>query len=174
MHIHPSHPLQRSRFIWLSLFFICTFLEITALYYQHFLDYAPCVSCIHVRLWVALIWLISLLGLILPAIKAVRALLLTATLFCFSALIERSWTLLGTERGYFIGSCNVDIGLPNWLALDQWLPFMFKVETTCGYTPFIIANITMAEVLIVLSSVLWLFVLLWLFYTLKKPAFSRR
>lgn len=172
MNIYPLHMHQNPRFIWLFLFFVCALLETTALYYQYILDYAPCVSCIHVRLWVALIWLLSLIGIVLPTIKSVRAILLTATLLCFTALIERSWALLGTERGFLIGSCNFDIGLPNWLALDQWLPFIFKVETSCGYTPIILANITMAEALLVVSSVLWLFVLTWLIYTFKKPALS--
>ena len=39
-------------------------------------------------------------------------------------------------------------------ALDQWIPSLFEVQTSCGYTPLIIFNITMAEVLLVLAALL--------------------
>jgi disulfide bond formation protein DsbB len=172
MNINTLYKNRRT--VWYSLLFISTFLELTALYYQYILDFPPCVICIHVRLWVAVIWLLSLIGLAIPASKALRATLLTSVLLCFSALIERSWQLLGTERGFIFGSCNFDIGLPNWLAVDKWLPFLFKVETSCGYTPTIIAGVTMAEALLVLSSVLWLYLFVLLFYTFKKSALTHR
>ena len=162
-------PNRNNRATWLFLFFISSFLELTALYYQYILDFPPCVICIHVRLWVAVIWLISLIGLVVPASKSIRAILLTSVMLSFLALLERTWQLLGTERGFIIGSCNFDLGLPSWLALDKWLPFIFKVETTCGYTPTIIAGVTMAEALLVMFSALLLYTLILLFYTFKKP-----
>ena len=50
----------------------------------------------------------------------------------------------------------MDLGLPWWFALDKWVPWLFEVQTSCGYTPLIIFNITMAEVLLVISLVLLL------------------
>ena len=159
--------------VWLCLLIISTLLELTALYYQYALDYAPCVVCIHVRLWLAVIWLLSITGLALPKTKPIYIVLLISVLFCFLALIERSWQLLGTERGFIMGSCNFDTGLPNWFAVDKWLPYLFKVETTCGYTPTIAAGITMAEILLVLFSALALYTLGLLFFTFKKPKLIR-
>jgi disulfide bond formation protein DsbB len=46
----------------------------------------------------------------------------------------------------------MDAGLPPWFALDQWFPALFEVQAACGYTPFILFQITMAEILMVLSA----------------------
>ena len=41
-------------------------------------------------------------------------------------LLERSWMLFGTERGLVYGSCDFNLGLPGWFALDQWIPPLFE------------------------------------------------
>ena len=71
-------------------------------------------------------------------------------------LVDRSYQLLGTERGFVFGDCGFDLGLPVWFAIDQWLPSVFYVQTACGYTPELIFGITMAEALMVFSVVLLL------------------
>ena len=68
-----------------------------------------------------------------------------------ASLLERSYQLLGTERGFVFRDCGFDLGLPAWLALDSWFPALFRVEATCGYTPELVFGITMAEALIVFS-----------------------
>ena len=67
------------------------------------------------------------------------------------SLTERSYQLLGTERGFVFGDCGFDLGLPVWFAIEDWLPWLYRVETACGYTPEIAFGITMAEALIVIS-----------------------
>ena len=69
-------------------------------------------------------------------------------------LLERSWRLLAVERGWIFGDCEMDLGMPPWFALDQWFPWLFEVQTSCGYTPLIMFDISMAEVLLVLSAAL--------------------
>ncbi len=69
-------------------------------------------------------------------------------------LLERSWNVLAVERGWIFGDCDMDLGMPSWFALDKWIPSLFEVQTACGYTPLIIFNITMAEVLLVFSVLL--------------------
>ena len=44
------------------------------------------------------------------------------------------------------------MGLPKWLALEEWFPSMFKVWEACGYTPELLFGITMAEALLVMSA----------------------
>jgi len=66
-------------------------------------------------------------------------------------LLDRSYQLLGTERGFVFGDCGFDLGLPSWLPLDTWFPELFRVHSSCGYTPELIFGITMAEALIVFS-----------------------
>lgn len=140
-----------SRWYWLSLIVIGTSLLIAALIFQHVLDEMPCLVCIHVRLWISLLVLIALLGLFTcdsrwPNIFANLAVVGTAV-----ALTERSYLLLGTERGFIFGDCGFNLGLPGWFAIDDWLPWLYRIETSCGYTPELIFGITMAEALMVLS-----------------------
>jgi disulfide bond formation protein DsbB len=74
------------------------------------------------------------------------------TTLIFLGLLERSYQLLGTERGWIFGSCDFELGLPTWLDLQGWFPALFKVWEACGYTPELLFGITMAEALIVISS----------------------
>jgi disulfide bond formation protein DsbB len=69
-------------------------------------------------------------------------------------LTERSWQTLAVERGWVIDSCSMNSGLPNWFALDQWIPQVFEPWEPCGYTPELLFGITMAEGLMLISILL--------------------
>ncbi|MDH5190072.1 MAG: disulfide bond formation protein B [Gammaproteobacteria bacterium] len=127
-----------------------------ALYYQYRLNELPCVLCIHVRLWIALLVLVGVAGLLSNKFREMKVLLHTSVVLIAVALAERSYQLLGTERGFVEGECGFDIGLPSWFAIEQWLPWLFRVETSCGYTPVIMFGITMAESLMVMSVMMLL------------------
>ena len=137
---------------WAALVLVGIALEGAALYYQYVLDEWPCVLCIHVRLFV---FAFVVLGLI--AIFCTRSTLLMRfahglSVIIMVGLLERSWQVLAVERGWVFGNCELDLGTPSWFAPDKWLPSLFEVQTSCGYTPLILFNITMAEVLLVFSA----------------------
>ncbi len=143
-----------SRWYWVALLLLGLSMEGMALLYQYQWDYAPCVLCIHVRIW--LLGMITLAALALwlqryplwrPALHGLIALLM-------GGLLERSYQLLGTERGWIYGSCNMDAGLPDWFALDRWFPAVFEVKEACGYTPELLFGITMAEALLLFSALM--------------------
>ena len=143
--------LPRARGFWFSLAVFALFLEGAALVYQYVLGYLPCVICIHVRLLVAgcfMVWLVS--GFTCHSSWA-RRIAMFLSLLLSAALAERSWQLLATENGWTVGSCEMTLGMPAWMAVDQWWPWMFEIHEPCGYTPYIIAKISMAEVLMVMS-----------------------
>lgn len=125
-----------------------------ALYHQHGLDEQPCLMCIQVRLLFTLLIFIAVIGLFSMRNRLINALANVATVAVFAALTERSYMLLGTERGFVFSDCGFNLGLPAWFAIDEWLPSLYRVETTCGYTPEVMFGITMAEALMVLSVVL--------------------
>jgi len=62
--------------------------------------------------------------------------------------------LLGTERGFVFADCGFSAGMPAWFAIEEWLPWIYAVETSCGYTPEIIFGVTMAEALMLMSVLL--------------------
>jgi disulfide bond formation protein DsbB len=130
------------------------FLIAAALYFQYMLDELPCTMCIQVRLWITLFVVVSLIGLLSRNTKVLNKFAQFSIVLIAGALVERSYMLLGTERGFVFSNCGVDLGMPAWFAIEKWLPWLYRVETSCGYTPEIIFGITMAETLMVLSILL--------------------
>ena len=145
-----------NRWYWLVFILGGILLIAAALYFQFVRDELPCTLCIHVRLWVTLFIIVSFAGLLLRRLKIINTLAQLSILLIAGALIERSWQLLGTERGFLPGTCGFDLGLPAWFTIEEWLPWLFRVETTCGQTPEILFGISMAEALIVLSILLFI------------------
>lgn len=144
----PSH------WYWLAFLIGGIFLIAVALYFQFARDELPCTLCIHVRLLVTLFIIVSFIGLMLRNRKVINILAQLSIVLIAGVFVERSWQLIGTERGFLPGTCSFDLGLPVWFAIEEWLPWLFRVETTCGQTPEILFGITMAEVLMVLSVLL--------------------
>ena len=68
--------------------------------------------------------------------------------------LERSWKTLGVERGWVLDECSMELGLPAWLAVDEWLPVVFRPLEACGYTPILPFGITMAEALVLIAAAL--------------------
>ena len=145
-----------SRTYWLPLLLLVITMEGVALLYQYQWDYAPCVLCIHVRIWLAGLGVVAVIGLIAGTQRILTPLLHLLSAVMMGGLLERSYQLLATERGWVFGSCSMDLGLPAWFAPDSWFPAVFQVQTTCGYTPELLFGITMAEALLAFSALLLL------------------
>jgi disulfide bond formation protein DsbB len=149
--------ISNSAIYWLLLVVIGLCSEGIALYYQHGLELPPCVLCIQVRIWVMALIFVSLGAIWVRRYAYMNLLAHMLTVVIAIGLLERSYQLLGTERGFTFSDCGLDLGMPAWFALDSWFPAMFKVQTSCGYTPELLFGITMAEALIVASAIflLW-------------------
>lgn len=116
-----------------------------ALFYQYALGTAPCVLCIHARLWTAGLILVGAIGMIVRKSLWAQPLLAFLGLGFSYGLGETAYGLLATERAWSIGSCSFDAGLPSWFAVDEWLPSIFMPLEPCGYTPELLFGVTMAE-----------------------------
>ena len=152
--IRQLSNISLSRWYWLLFIIGSISLMSIALYFQYVRDELPCTMCIQVRLWFSLLVIVSFVGLLLRKNRVVNLLAQLSVVVIASGLAERSYLLLGTERGFVFASCGVDLGLPAWFAIENWLPWIYRVETSCGYTPEVIFGITMAESLMVLSVLL--------------------
>ena len=148
---------SKSAWYWLLLVLTGLSFEGVALYYQYVLEELPCVLCIQVRIWVMALILVALLAIWVRRNAFMNLLAHMLTVVIAIGLLERSYQLLGTERGFTFSDCGLDLGMPAWFALDVWFPALFQVQTSCGYTPELLFGVTMAEALIVISAVflLW-------------------
>lgn len=149
--------LGRSPWYWLTMILIGLSLEGVALYYQYELGYGPCVLCVHIRLWLAGFILACVLGLVGGGWTFTRKLAQLLGFVTMLGMLERSWATLGIERGWIEGSCSMESGLPPWFTPEQWLPAVFEIWEPCGYTPELLLGITMAEALVVFSTLMTLF-----------------
>jgi len=148
--------LSLQRRWWVFLILLGVFLEAAALYYQYALDEWPCVLCIHIRIWILGMILVGILGVLLNGMTLSVRLCHLLNVVATAGFAERSYQVLAVERGWVFGDCAMDLGMPDWFALDRWAPWMFEVQTSCGYTPLILFQISMAEVLMALSALLLL------------------
>ena len=148
--------IGQSQWYWLIYIIGGLTLLAAALYFQYYLDKPPCTMCIQVRLWVSLFIIMSIAGLLTRNNRIMNIVANLSTLLIAVGLTELSYRLLGTERGFIFSDCGFDLGLPAWLALEEWLPWLYRIEASCGSTPEIIFGITMAEMLIVMSGLLLL------------------
>lgn len=146
------NSLFQSAWFWLAVLVFCAAMEAIALFYQYALDYGPCVLCIHIRIWIAALIVIALLGLIFRRSVNLNRLLFSAGLLASIGMFERAWKTLGVERGWIIEACSLESGLPDWFALDRWFPYLFEVWESCGYTPELLFGITMAEGLVLTAA----------------------
>lgn len=149
--------LSHNKYYWLSYIAGSVGLLLLALYFQYVNDELPCLMCIQVRLWLSLLILIAVFGLLVRDKGMLNWLSNLSVVVVAVGLLERSYMLLGTERGFVFSDCGFDLGLPAWLPLESWLPWFYEVKTSCGYTPEIFFNITMAEALMAMSVSLLLF-----------------
>jgi disulfide bond formation protein DsbB len=146
--------LSTQRRYWAALILIGAALEGGALYYQYVLDEWPCVLCIHVRIWVVAFMLLAMVAIFCTNSIVAMRIAHFLNVGIIIGLLERRWRVLAVERGWIFGDCDMDLGMPAWFALDKWFPSLFEVQTSCGYTPLILFDITMAESLLVISALM--------------------
>ena len=137
----------QSRWYWLALALFGIALLGVALYYQYALGDEPCQVCIHARLWVVAFTLVALIVLVTPQTSLLRVLGNVSVLIAGAGLFERARYLYRLENGIGDGSCQFQLGMPDWFAVDRWMPWLFEVRTLCSFTPEMLFGLSMAETL---------------------------
>ena len=79
-------------------------------------------------------------------------------LACALGLGERAWFLYQLENGIGNGSCEFQLGMPDWFAIDQWFPSLFEVRNLCSFTPEMLFGLSMAEGLLLIAGLLGVFI----------------
>ena len=160
--------LLQSRWYWLTIALFGIALLGVALYYQYALGDEPCQVCIHARLWVVAFTLIALVMLITPQITILRILGNGGILIAGVGLTERARYLYRLENGMGDGSCQFQLGMPDWFAVDRWMPWLFEVRNLCSFTPEMLFGVSMAESLMASAMGISLLALLALTGDLRK------
>ena len=140
------------RWYWLGLILLGIVLLGVALYYQYALGEEPCQVCIHARLWVMAFTLIALAMLMAPQITIPAILGNIGVLIAGAGLTERARYLYRLENGIGEGSCQFQLGMPDWFAVDRWMPWLFEVRNLCSFTPEMLFGLSMAEILMGLGA----------------------
>ena len=142
----------KSRWYWLTLVLFGIALLSVALYYQYALGDEPCQVCIHARLWVVAFTLIALMMSMTPQITLARVLGSLGVLIAGAGLFERARYLYRLENGIGDGSCQFQLGMPDWFAVDEWMPWLFEVRNLCSFTPEMLFGLSMAETLMAVGA----------------------
>ena len=143
-----------SRSYWLTITAASLAMLVIALYYQYALGEEPCQVCIQARLWVFALLLVSMTTATLPENRLWGLSGNLLALACAVGLGERAWFLYQLENGIGNGSCEFQLGMPDWFALDQWFPSLFEVRNLCSFTPEMLLGLSMAEGLLLIAGLL--------------------
>ena len=127
-----------------------------ALYYQYVLGDEPCQVCIHARLWVVAFTLIAVVMLVTSQRRILRVVANIGVVIACAGLTERARYLYRLENGIGDGSCQFQLGMPYWFAVDQWMPWLFEVRNLCSFTPTMLFGLSMAESLMGIGAILCL------------------
>ena len=152
--IFLSHILQ-TRWYWIALAIAGSALLAVALYYQYVLGDEPCQVCIHARLWVVAFTLIALVMLVISQHRVLRVVANIGVVVACAGLTERARYLYRLENGIGDGSCQFQLGMPDWFAVDQWMPWLFEVRNLCSFTPTMLFGLSMAESLMGIGALLF-------------------
>jgi disulfide bond formation protein DsbB len=142
----------KSRWYWLTLVLFGIALLSVALYYQYALGDEPCQVCIHARLWVVAFTLIAFMMSMTPQITLVRVLGNLGVLIAGAGLFERARYLYRLENGIGDGSCQFQLGMPDWFAVDEWMPWLFEVRNLCSFTPEMLFGLSMVQTLMAVGA----------------------
>ena len=146
--------LLQSRWYWAVVAALGFMLLAVALYYQYALGDEPCQVCIHARLWVVAFTLIALIVLVMPQTSLVRVAGNVGVSIAGAGLFERARYLYRLENGIGDGSCQFQLGMPDWFAVDRWMPWLFEVRNLCSFTPEMLFGLSMAESLMGIGALL--------------------
>ena len=151
MAINQLSGVFNSRQYWAGLALVAVAAFAVALYYQYGVGDEPCQVCIHARLWVAALILIGAVMCWLPLNRGTLLVGNGLVVVSGAGLGERAWYLYQLENGIGNGSCQFELGMPDWFAVDRWFPSLFEVRNLCSFTPEMLFGLSMAESLMLFA-----------------------
>ncbi len=138
------------RWPWLVLALSALGLELSALYFQYFLELDPCVLCVYERTAVMGILLAGIVGAIAPRLAVLRW---TGLLLWGASAVWGLFTALkhvGIQIGELDLTCSYMADFPSWAPLDQWWPAVFMPTGFCGDIQWVFLGLSMPQWMVVI------------------------
>ena len=148
------YNIGQSRYFWLTGAVYLIVMEGIALYYQYGPGmWYPCALCVQVRAWVMASLIFSIMGTVMVNNFWWRWMALNLTIVFMAGALYTSYYAYGVEQGTVISSCEMGAGFPEFMPLDQWIPFFFEAQGICGQSPDMPLGFSMVEALLLTLSV---------------------
>ncbi|MCR5537263.1 MAG: disulfide bond formation protein B [Succinivibrio sp.] len=147
---------SRTKICWALLFLVGVGLLCCGLAFQYYLRLDPCVNCVYERAYVCCFILAGVLGFIGSSLLLFRFIasltLLASSVGGFITSLEHfKDTHLQDEKGLGLGaSCQLNTNFPEFLPLDQYLPWIFKAQGTCKPLDWEFLSLDMPEWLLII------------------------
>lgn len=151
--------ISRQRWPWLLLAASALGLELTALYFQYFMQLDPCVLCVYERTAVAGILLAGTIGAIAPARAVTRWLALSLWLVAAAWGLYLALKHSGIQLGEIDLTCSYLADYPAWFKLDEWWPAVFQPTGMCGDIQWVFLGLSMPQWMVVVYA---LYLAIWL------------
>lgn len=161
--------ISQGRTAWLLLALTALVLELSALYFQHFLQLLPCVMCIYERVALFGILAAGVIGMIAPR-TPLRYLALILWIYSAVRGLQLSWqhTMIQLHPSPF-NTCDFAVAFPEWLPLDKWVPAVFHASGDCSEIQWQLFNLSMPQWLVVIFAAYLLASLLVLLAQFVRP-----
>lgn len=168
---------SQGRGAWLLLALTAFALEMSALYFQHFMRLPPCVMCIYERCALFGIMGAGIVGAIAPK-TPLRWAAIVIWLYSSWQGVRLAWehTMIQLHPSPFV-TCDFAARFPSWLPLNKWLPSVFVASGDCAVKSWSFLTLTMPQWLLGIFAAYLLVAVLVLiaqpFTPKKRDLFSR-
>ncbi len=124
---------SRHRATWVALLILGVILEGLGLYFQYGLRLDPCVNCVYERALFLSFIIAGLIGFMAPGffITRITAILIFMAGSIGGVLVAFAHVTEVYGQG-FGGACKLKADFPQFLKLDELLPWMFRPTGSCG------------------------------------------
>lgn len=127
--------VSNSRWCWVALFVLGLVLEGCGLYFQYGLRLEPCVNCVYERALYLSFILAGLIGMLSPSFFLTRVLaelvFMAGSAGGVMVAITHIRDVEQSAASIFGSVCQLKADFPDFLPLDEWLPWMFRPTGGC-------------------------------------------
>ena len=144
---------------WLLLAFSAFSLELSALFFQYYMDLAPCIMCIYQRVAIWGVFFAGVIGYFGHQLVSLRILAYISWAIgaIWGLLIAIEHVEVQNSNSLFY-SCEYVPNFPTWLPLHELLPWLFEATGDCGDINWQFFGYSMPQIMIVTYTI-YIFIL---------------